>query len=150
MITRKVGDRLLKHSGGCHCGNIDALFESDIDPWQIKIRACQCSFCRKHGAESVSDPAGRLSLKIADQEQLIRYRFGFETAEFLICAVCGVYVVAMTRQTDQPRAILQLRALDDAEDFVGHVTTVDYGSESETVRRDRREKVWMPISINLP
>ena len=86
---------------------------------------------------------------MADQNQLIRYRFGFETAEFLICAVCGVYVVAMTRQTDQPRAILQLRTLDDAADFVGHVTTVDYGSESQTARRERHEKIWMPISINL-
>ena len=28
----------------------------------LQVRACQCSFCRRHGAKTVSDPNGRLTL----------------------------------------------------------------------------------------
>jgi len=42
--------------GGCHCGNMTVVFESDLVPEQIGVRADQCSFCRKHGARTVTDP----------------------------------------------------------------------------------------------
>lgn len=46
------------YEGQCHCGNLQLRFESAIAPENLPLRACQCSFCRAHGALTVSDPAG--------------------------------------------------------------------------------------------
>ena len=113
-LRAAIGSVKLKYIGGCHCGNIQLTFESDLDPRQIKVRSCQCSFCRKHGSRVVSDPNGALTVKIADEEHLQRYMFAHHTAEFLICRCCGVYVAAVTIGPDQPRAVAQLNASNQA------------------------------------
>ena len=41
-------------TGGCHCGNIEVIFETDIAPEETEPRACQCSFCRQHQSRAVS------------------------------------------------------------------------------------------------
>jgi hypothetical protein len=70
------------HTGGCHCGNICLTFETDLDPSQIEVRACQCSFCVKHGSRAVADPDGRLIISVKDIKRLHRYRFGLRTADY--------------------------------------------------------------------
>jgi len=35
--------------GGCHCGNIAFELGWEPDPDEIPARACDCSFCVKHG-----------------------------------------------------------------------------------------------------
>ena len=136
----------MRYAGGCHCGNIEIILESQIDPRQIKVRACQCSFCRKHGARVVSDPGGMLTIRIADEERLIRYMFGHRTAEFLICRECGVYVAAVTAEAGQRLAVAQINAIVDRQQF-GVAVAVDYNHESLAERTERRLNVWMPVSI---
>ena len=77
--------------GACHCGAIKAWFETSKAPGEIQVRACQCSFCRRRGGKTVSDPDGRLRFEAAEGK-LHRYRFGTGTADFLICRGCGGYV----------------------------------------------------------
>src|ERR671939_662142 len=48
-----------KLEGTCHCGNIAIVLETGQDPRSLPLRACDCSFCRKHGARTTSDPEGR-------------------------------------------------------------------------------------------
>ena len=48
------------YKGACHCGAVTVELETDTAPATIDVRECQCSFCRAHGAESASDPAGRI------------------------------------------------------------------------------------------
>ena len=48
------------YRGGCHCGAVTIELETATDPSEIDVRECQCSFCRAHGAESASDPNGRI------------------------------------------------------------------------------------------
>lgn len=139
---------MLKHAGGCHCGNIRIVLESRIDPRQIKVRACQCSFCRKHGARAISDPDGMLTIQIADQERLICYVFGHNTADFLVCRECGVYVAAVTHGPGERRAIAQLNAITD-DQYFGVAVAVEYGDETPAERIDRRHRVWMPVSIEF-
>jgi len=134
--------------GGCHCGNIEMIFESDIDPRQIKTRACQCSFCRMHGARAVSDPEGMLTIKVAEQDCLIKYMFAHRTAEFLICRDCGVFIAAVTVGTDEQRAIAQLNAITEDKQF-GHAVAVDFSRESKAERIQRRRDMWMPVSIEI-
>jgi hypothetical protein len=137
----------MKHKGGCHCGNISVVFESDLDPGEIELRACQCSFCRKHNAWSVSDPQGALTIKVADGSKLNRYMFGLETAEFLICRDCGVYVGAATLDPADPRGIVIIDVLDDRPSFTRDPVDMTYDAEDKDQRLKRREHKWMPVSI---
>ena len=58
------------------------------------MRACQCTFCRKHGAHNVTDRDGHLVVR-ARRDDLIRYQFGTRGCDFLLCRRCGVYVAAV-------------------------------------------------------
>ena len=138
----------MRHDGGCHCGEIRIVLESEIDPRQIKVRACQCSFCRKHGARAISDPHGMLTIQIADEASIMRYEFAHRTAEFLLCRGCGVYVAAVTHGPGERRAIAQLNAITNDKSF-GVAVAVDYCDETPAERIDRRYKVWMPVSIKV-
>ena len=80
--------------GQCHCGNIEVVLTTALSPEQLRLRACTCSFCRRHRARIISDPAGQLEIVVHSDRNLSRYRFGLKTADFLLCRECGVYVGA--------------------------------------------------------
>ena len=73
--------------------------------------------------------------------------FGHQTAEFLICRRCGVYVAAVTAEPNPPRAILQVKILDAYHHFSEHAIPVDYADEGRVSRLERRREVWMPAVI---
>src|SRR3546814_17880327 len=75
----------MHHQGGCHCGAIAVRYESAAAPAETEVRACQCSFCRKHGSRAVSDSQGKLTVTIHDAEVVQRYRFGLATADYFLC-----------------------------------------------------------------
>lgn len=89
-----------------------------------------------------------LTVRIADEERLVRYMFAHHTAEFLVCRECGVYVAAITVGNDQQRAIAQLNAIIEDQQF-GHAVAVDFSHESQADRIERRRNVWMPVSIEI-
>ena len=64
-------------TGSCHCGAIGFTFRTSIELPDWSIRACQCSFCRAHDAQSTSDPAGQISFIASRLESLQKYRFGY-------------------------------------------------------------------------
>ncbi|RWN32217.1 MAG: aldehyde-activating protein [Mesorhizobium sp.] len=135
------------HTGGCHCGNIRLEFSTELEPPQTEVRACQCSFCIRHGSRAVADPNGRLVISVKDQTQLQRYQFGLRTADYLICRQCGVYVAAIAR--DDARAIVIINALDDRERFNREPVRVDFDAESRAQRQARRRTHWMPVEMSL-
>ncbi len=97
-----------RFTGGCHCGNIDVVFETPNPAQTLEVRACACSFCRKHGARTATDPAGRLRLTVADGRHLDRYLFGQRSAEFLICNKCGVFVAAIQEEPEGLWGVLNI------------------------------------------
>src|SRR5262249_42604181 len=101
----------MKYKGGCHCGNLWIEFETSLNPAEIELRACQCTFRRKHGSLAVTDPAGRLAIAAAHGKSFERYAFGLRTAEYLICKTCGVYVAAVTIGESEPRGIAIVNCL---------------------------------------
>lgn len=131
--------------GQCHCGNLELTFETNLTPEQLPVRACACSFCRKHGALSTSDPNGKVKITVHDSNQLIRYRFGLKTADFLICKWCGVYLAAVMPKDGEAYATVNINTLDFRERFGKEPVTVSYDGESETQRRARRKKNWTPV-----
>ena len=135
------------HRGHCHCGNIDISFESEIQAADIAVRACDCGFCRRHGMRAVSDPAGRIAIAIHDAKMVNHYRFGLKTADYLVCAVCGVYVSAILWDGDAGWAIINVNVLDNAQEFSRQALVVNYDAESKAERRDRRRANWTPVTV---
>jgi hypothetical protein len=136
-------------SGGCHCGNITVVFESDLAPDRIGVRADQCSFCRKHGARTITDPKGRVKITVRAAENLIRYRFGLKTADYLVCGRCGVYVAAVLAEQRSSYATLNSNTLESSERLIQTPVPVCYNGETETDRRARRRERWTPAVVMI-
>lgn len=137
-------------NGGCHCGNIDITYRTNVAPEEAEPRACQCSFCRKHNTRAVSDPQGRLQISVANGQALSRYRFSLSAADFLICRDCGVYVAAFMSDPDDDSgfATLMADALDDRARYAEGVPT-RYDGEDEAGRRQRRREKWTPATLKI-
>lgn len=140
--------RLSALEGACHCGAVRVRFETAIPVPEIQVRACQCSFCRTHGALSISDPKGRLTFHATDPTALVRYRFGLKLSDFLICARCGTYVGVFMEDPDGALGVLNLNVLKDRDRFSAP-TAMDYEGETVTTRLQRRRQRWTPASIEL-
>ena len=79
----------------------------------MELRACRCSFCRKHNTRAAADPKGQITITVTDPALLNRYSFGYRTAEYLLCRDCGVYVAAVTLDSEaSPRALVIVNALE--------------------------------------
>jgi hypothetical protein len=132
---------MARHAGRCHCGALTVEFETSKP---LAPRECQCSFCRKHHARSVSDPAGSAELTLGPD--VVRYRFGTSSGDFLICGQCGVYVGAVQDIEGQVYAVLNLTAFDDPhEELAGEA--MNYDGETAESRTARRRLRWTPTRI---
>jgi hypothetical protein len=131
------------HAGSCHCGALTLEFHS-AKP--LAPRACDCSFCRKHGARSVSDPDGHATIRSAAGRDPLRYRFGLKTADFLICSRCGVYVAAVIDIEGQSYSVLNLNTFEDSHSEIPG-QPMSYEGESAEDRTERRRRVWTPTQI---
>ena len=136
------------HRGGCHCGALRYALETQRPLAELPLRACQCSFCRAHGALSTSDPAG--AVRFERQADPLRYRFGLRTADFLLCGRCGAYVGATIEDGGRAWAILNANTLDDAAALTQPATPMDYDGEDADARAARRQARWTPVAGPLP
>jgi hypothetical protein len=131
-------------AGSCHCGNLEAVFETPSAPEDLVVRSCSCSFCRRHGARCVSDPAGAVRIVVHDPALLLRYGFGLRTADFLVCRRCGVYLGAVMAVGGMAVATLNVNSFDPPHPFERAGAPMDYGRETEPQRRARRAAGWTP------
>lgn len=129
--------------GGCHCGRLRVAFSTVLDPAGITPRACDCSFCQKHGAAYVSDPAGQLSISIAAPDDLHRYRQGSNTAEFLFCGHCGVLVAVVLDHDGRTHGAVNARCLD-ATTRLGNAVTASPQQLAAAEKVDRWLRLWIP------
>jgi hypothetical protein len=130
-----------KVSGGCQCGNIQVEIELSAAPGELHPRACDCSFCRKHGAAYVSDPKGSLLIRIKDAREKSTYRQGSGLAEFLLCRNCGVLVGVFHRDDQQLHATVNVKALECATAFAAE-QTVSPQKLSADQKVQRWREVW--------
>lgn len=130
-------------SGHCHCGAIRVELTTALPVDDLPLRACQCSFCRRHGALTTSDPNGCLHIKAAPGSAN-RYRFGLEITDFLLCAECGVYVAAIMETDGRLTAVLNVPGVD-LPGFGGRAAIpMNYDDETPDERVVRRAGRWMP------
>ena len=133
---------MTRHTGGCHCGALSLEFETSKP---LAPRECQCSFCRKHHARSVSDPDGSATIMLG--RGAMRYRFGAALGDFLICGQCGVYLGAVQAIDGQLYAVLNLTAFDDPHEELAGERMV-YDGETGASRTARRRARWTPARIS--
>src|SRR5688572_4653002 len=133
-----------RFEGSCHCGAIGFTLGTAQPPEVWTVRACQCGFCRRHGARTFADPAGSVSFAVADSSRLNRYRFGLKTADFLVCGACGVYVASVLTSPRGQFATLNINTLRQALTMPEPVP-VSYDGESIDQRQVRREQRWTPV-----
>lgn len=131
--------------GSCHCANLSFIFESPSAPEGLPVRACACTFCRRHGARTVTDPRGRVRFAVADEGLLSRYRFGLRTADFLVCRRCGVYLGALMVAGARRFATVNIGSVVPPPRAPGAVETVSYADETVSERRARRRARWTPV-----
>jgi hypothetical protein len=109
------------------------------------VRACQCSFCRGHGARTISDPNGSVTFRVADPAKLTRYRFGTRSSDFLVCGNCGVYVAALITSSKGQFATLNINTIPMLPE-IPEAAPVSYDGESADERNSRREQRWTPVA----
>lgn len=81
---------------------------------------------------------------------MIRYRFGLNTADFLVCGRCGIYMAAVIAVDGFCYASININTLDCVESLTQRTRSVSYEGESEAERIGRRKKNWTPAVMTLP
>jgi hypothetical protein len=131
--------------GSCHCGALGFTFRTALPVTAWSVRACQCGFCRAHGALTSTDPAGRVAFHAREPGVLQRYRFAMKTADFLLCARCGVYLGAQIETSAGAFATINVRALTPQPAGLSSPAPAVYDGESAHERVGRREQRWTPV-----
>ncbi|WP_374470547.1 GFA family protein [Phenylobacterium sp.] len=133
-------------AGQCHCGSIRVILDTPHAAAELPLRACTCTFCRRHNAQYVSDPAGHAHIEAAPGS-VSRYRFGQEGSDFLFCAECGVYVGAVAPGADGLLAVINAPGVDLAG-FAGRTAEpMTYDDEAPAERAARRAARWTPAVL---
>jgi hypothetical protein len=132
--------------GTCHCGAIRGTLRATKPAAELQVRACQCGFCTRHGAMTVSDPAGRAVLEI-DRSALTKYQFGTRTGTSLICGRCGMYAGVILEDGGKVWSVLNARGLAIPEFKDRMAEPVVYDNETAAARIARRKSKWTPTEI---
>ncbi len=129
--------------GRCHCGNIAFTFDGLPDTGDIPARACGCSFCRKHGGVWTSNPKASLRVTVDDPSQVSHYAFGTRTAQFHVCARCGIVPVVTSRIDGRLYAVVSVNAFENVDAARLKHAGADFDGETEAARLARRTRNWI-------
>jgi len=132
--------------GGCHCGDLTYMFEARGGLDVLGLRACICRFCRAHGARNTSDPKGAMQIKVHDPLSLVRYRFALRTADFLICAKCGVYIGAHLPSAAGGWITVNVNTFRNAPALDFPIVLHNFDAENAAARIERRKAKWTPVT----
>jgi hypothetical protein len=141
--TASAGAAQVLIGGACHCGNISFSLTWEPDPAEIPSRACTCSFCRKHGGVWTSHSRGKLKVQVLDPALVSNYSFGTRTAEFHVCARCGVTPVVTSRIDGRLYAVVNVNAFDDLDPLLIRRESATFEGEDQKTRLARRVRHWI-------
>jgi hypothetical protein len=130
-------------NGKCHCGNMSFSLTWEPDPAEIPARACDCSFCVKHGGVWTSNPSGALTVTIKDPSLVSKYAFGTKTAEFYICTRCGAVPVVTSQIDAQLYAVVSVNAFEGIDVSLLRRAPASFDGEGKDSRLARRKRNWI-------
>ena len=134
--------------GRCHCGSIDVALHFTRTAEETQVRCCQCSFCSRQGALTISDPAGRSVIDI-HAGHFSTYKFATQSATSLICGNCGTYTGILLQDGDRMWSVANARglAIPNFKDRAG--VPMQYEHETMEERIIRRKQRWTPTEIRF-
>jgi hypothetical protein len=129
--------------GGCHCENIRYVVNRAGDASEVRIRRCGCTFCTKHGGNWTSYRDWELAAQIRDESLVSKYRFGTGTADFYVCARCGVVPMVVSAIDGRSYAVVNTNTFEgiDVSSLVSTATNFD--GEGTGERLERRKRNWI-------
>lgn len=130
-------------NGRCHCGNISFKLTWEPEPQEIPARACDCSFCTKHGGVWTSCNTGSLKVTVGDPSFVSKYSFGTKTAQFHICSKCGIVPVVTSQIEGRTYAVVNVNAFEDVAPSLLKRAAASFEAEDETARLSRRKRNWI-------
>ena len=133
-------------SGGCYCGNITIVFKTEQDASDLTPRECDCGFCRRNGAEWVSDPQGRIDIAVMNEAALSLYEQGSKLARFWICQRCGTTTAVTAEINGKLHGAVNANCLEGAEKL-GQSEPASPKTLSDYEKRIRWEDLWTSETI---
>lgn len=133
----------MKLHGHCHCENMAFTLDTGTDAQTLPARACSCSFCVGHGAVWTASPTGSLSIRVREPASVNRYAFGTRTAQFHVCAVCGVVALATSVIDGIEYGIVNVNTLQDVPESMLQRSHVSFDGEPQDERLARRARHWI-------
>ncbi|MGH8049414.1 MAG: GFA family protein [Arenimonas sp.] len=135
-------ETMISLQGGCHCEAVKIEFSTANPVSSTHPRACDCSFCQKHGAAYLSDSHGALLIACNSSEDLLSYRQGSENAQFLMCVHCGVLVAVIFHQDAIVYGAVNAKCLDRFAEFSATETSSPQLLDA-TDKVSRWTKLWV-------
>lgn len=136
-------ETIISLRGGCHCKAVKIEFSTGNPVSSTHPRACDCSFCQKHGAAYLSDSNGALLIFCKSPEDLLSYRQGSENAQFLMCAHCGILVAVVFSQDSIIYGAVNASCLDRFAEFASPETSSPQVLDA-TDKVSRWTRLWIP------
>jgi hypothetical protein len=81
---------------------------------------------------------------VADKQNVSHYTFGTRTAQFHICAICGVVPVVTSEIDGNIYAVVNVNAFQDIDRSLLKNASVTFDAEDEQSRLVRRKRNWIP------
>jgi hypothetical protein len=130
-------------TGKCHCGTIAFRLDWPEDQPVIAARACNCSFCVKHGGVWTSHPGAKLSVVLQNADQVSNYAFGTRTATFHVCTRCGGVPIVTSVIENHLYAVVNVNTIENLDPARLIRKAADFGDEDVGSRLARRREKWI-------
>lgn len=144
---------LMQIKGGCHCGNIRFVLQWPDSDAGIAVRNCSCTFCQKHAGAWTSHRGSALVAQVEEISAVSKYRFGTRSADFYVCATCGIVPFVTSEIDDQLYAVVNVNSFEDVSDLTFTKSSTDFDGEKIGSRLERRKRNWISsvrISTAVP
>ena len=87
-----------------------------------------------------------MRIDVRNREKLVRYRFGLKTADFLLCANCGVYIGALLPDGERGWFTVNVNTFREPPQLDVPLQPIVYDGEDIGGRVDRRKLKWTPVT----
>ena len=136
--------------GSCHCGSVGIVLLTSRNAADLHPRACDCSFCVKHGASYISDPQGSLRIKAQRRDVIGEYRQGSGNARFLICRACGVLIAVVFHSAAGCHGTMNSRCIEGTI-TLGKPEAISPGQLDSEGKKERWVRLWAPVvELDVP
>jgi hypothetical protein len=98
----------------------------------------------KHGGVWTASPSAALVVTVERPADVSRYRFGTRTAEFHVCATCGVVPLVTSEIDGALYAVVSVLAFEGVDPALVRRAPVSFDGEAEAARLARRQRSWIP------